>query len=191
MPKKRDRRLLAKISLPPLDQDLFKELLDILKLTFNGNYSAIARMLDITRQTLVNWEKNPPKGKWWNHILLEAIKETRLLLSQSGKKKYRKAAAKIPHRLGLLGINELNSSMEFETIHQSGSVPHLLRVLLHFGGTVRLDTLKKERWSGGYSMRTLRNAAETLQLKRTVEGFGADKEGIWSIPTEDDDEQTN
>lgn len=178
---KRDSRVLAKIMLPPLDQDRFKALLDILKLSFNGNYSAIARLLDISTITLKRWETNPPKGKWWNHILFEAIKETRKLMAQSSKKKYRKAAARIPHRLALLGINELNESLEYQVAHQSDAIPHLLRVLMHFDGKVSLDTLRKERWSGGYSPRTLRNAAHTLQLKQTSRGFGQDKEAFWEI----------
>ena len=50
------------------------------------------------------------------------------------------------------------------------------------GQTIKVTDVKKAKYSGEYSMRAFRYAAERLCLDKETEGFGADKVTYWSMP---------
>src|SRR4051812_47809461 len=61
---------------PPLDLDEFNALTDVLFEALNGNVSACAKLLGISRPTWKRWETDPPEWPWWNLVLRHVIKHT-------------------------------------------------------------------------------------------------------------------
>jgi len=73
--------------------------------------------------------------------------------------------------------------LQKDEVSDDGVVRELLRIVNEAPGqTIKISDLKKAKYSGEYSMRAFRYAAERLQLDKETEGFGADKVTYWSMP---------
>ena len=177
----------AKHNLPPLDKELFHELLDILYYgIFEENWTAVARVLDTSVPTVKRWFVNPPKQRWWNYILERTIRELVAHMREHPKKRMRRKARKITDQLSrYTNLRTLQAYVETDEVENAGSVRHLLMTVNEAPGqTISTADLRKPAHSGGYSLRTLRRAAQHLGLEIDTEGFGEDKLTYYSMPRE-------
>ena len=189
MPKKRDKHgPISKFEVPELNEELFFKLFDILHDgCMEGNYSATARVLGISRLTAIRWSKQPPKGPWWNHILHIAVSEVYQSMTRSKHKRIRKRAEKVAGALHRADLHDLKDYIDFNEANNS-DVQRALLVEVNEAPQRRmtLTQLKKPAHLGAYSVRAIREAAVQLSLVREVSGFGEDKEVTYRMPTRED-----
>lgn len=180
----RSKSLATIIAFPPADDNLFHDLFDILHETcLNGNWSATARVLDVRASTLKRWNQQPPQQRFWPSVLIHAIRECTRQMRQSGVKKYRKRASLAIDQLSRHRLKDAAEELQKDEIADDGVVRHLLSIINEAPGqTIKVSDLKKAKYSGEYSMRAFRYAAERLCLDKETEGFGADKVTYWSMP---------
>lgn len=181
MPSKKRFRTKRMRSLPPLDLDEFNALTDLLFEATEGNRKAISRLLAIDRRTWDSWIDTPPEWPWWNIVLRHAIKLT--LTGMVGRHKspaakhrqrIREALSRIPHS------QEFEDEIVRQGLEHRGAEKHLYTLLLpggQFWSYIRLNGN-----NGGYTERTLRQAARSLNVKMTQRGFGKDKDSWWELP---------
>lgn len=180
----RAKSLATIIAFPPADDNLFHDLFDILHETcLNGNWSATARILDVSIPTAKRWNQHPPKQRWWPDLLQIAIRECTRQMRLSAHKKHRKRAALAADQLSRHGLRDAAEQLEKDDIADEGCVRNLLAIINEAPGqTISTAELKKSRYSSEYSLRAYRYAAERLCLDKETEGFGADKVTYWSMP---------
>lgn len=180
----RAKSLATFITFPPADDGLFHDLFDILHETcLNGNWSATARILDVRTSTLKRWNQNPPQQRFWPIILTAAIRECCRQLRMSPTKKHRKRAALAAEQLSRHRLADAAAELEKDEVADEGCTKRLLQIINEAPGqTIAVNDLKKARYSGEYSLRAFRYAAERLCLDKETEGFGADKITYWSMP---------
>lgn len=187
----RNRLKINQKALPPLDLKLFRELRKILFLTFNGNDSACARALGISRITWVRWDTIPPTWPYWNYILRLVITSSIRIyndkyhkdsfITAKTKSKAWTHLQKIRKRLAQLPDDgELLAQIEEHTYTRTASEEYLRQLLLH--GPLAWSIIRKPANSGGYSEAVLRRAARTLGVIKQQIGFGEDKDSVWSLP---------
>ena len=184
--KPRTKGPTSKFTVKPLDEDMFHTLFDILHDgCMEGNYAATARILGLHVNTVRKWAITAPKDPWANHRLRDAINFVYGSLVNSVHKKIRKRAAKVKSQLERAGLHKMTEYLEYNEANNAGAVRHLL-VTLNLAQDQEVSTkqLRKPAFSGGYSMRALRQAAEVLQLDKETTGFGDDKETWWRLPSE-------
>lgn len=168
----------------PLDTDLFHTLFDILHDgCMENNYAATARVLGINPKTVKRWAITAPSDPWLNVVLQRAITEVYYFLANSRHKKFRKRAANVRGQLHRSGLSTLTEVIEDNEANNSGAVRHLLISLNEAPGQ-ELSTrdLRKPAYSGGYSLRMLRQAADIMELERETTGFGEDKQTFYRLP---------
>lgn len=180
----RIKSLATIIAFPPADDGLFHDLFDILHETcLNGNWRATARILDTSVPSLKRWNQNPPKQRYWSTVLIHAIRECTREMRQSVHKKHRKRAMLAIQQLSRHRIKDAAEELEKDDIADDGVVRHLLGIINEAPGqTIKVSDLRKAKYSGEYSMRAFRYAAERLCLDKETEGFGEDKVTYWSMP---------
>ena len=180
----RTKSLATFIAFPPADDNLFHDLFDILHETcLGGNWSATARILDVRPSTLKRWNKEPPQQRFWPIVLTHAIRECTRQLRMSPTKKHRKRAALAADQLARHRLADAAEELQKDEIADDGCARHLLTIINEAPGqTIKVTDLKKAKYSGEYSMRAFRYAAERLCLDKETEGFGADKVTYWSMP---------
>jgi hypothetical protein len=180
----RAKSLSTLIAFPPPDDGLFHDLFDILHETcLAGNWTATARILDVSIPALKRWNRNPPQQRYWIFVLQHAIREVTRQLRQSPHKKHRRLAKLAIDQLSRHRLADAAEQLEKDETADDGVVRHLLSIINEAPGqTISTKDLKKARYSGEYSLRAFRYAAERLQLDKETEGFGADKVTYWSMP---------
>lgn len=180
----RAKSLSTLIAFPPSDDSLFHDLFDILHETcLNGNWTATARVLDVSIPTAKRWNTHPPQQRWWPSLLQIAIRECTRQMRLSPHKKHRRRAALAVDQLSRHRLKDAAEELQKDEISDDGVVRELLRIVNEAPGqTIKVTDLKKAKYSGEYSMRAYRYAAERLQLDKETEGFGADKVTYWSMP---------
>lgn len=180
----RAKSLATLIAFPPADDNLFHDLFDILHETcLNGNWTATARVLDVAVPTLKRWNQNPPQQRFWPVLLTHAIRECTRQMRGSAHRKHRKRADLAIQQLSRHGLKDAAEQLQTDDIADDGCARHLLMLINEAPGqTIKVSDLKKARYSGEYSMRAFRYAAERLCLDKETEGFGADKVTYWSMP---------
>jgi hypothetical protein len=170
---------------PKLEVDEFNALTDLLFECLKEKHSACARILGISRMTWKSWEKEPPTWPWWNLIIRTAIKEY-LAGVEAKRGLTAKHRRRILDRLAQIEQNEdFLDDITMLAANLSGAERHLQMTL--GGKGMFWDELRKPANCGGYTERTLRKAARTLQVVKTQEGYGEDKRSYWRLPTEYDD----
>lgn len=177
----------SKFTPRPVDQDLYRKLMDILhEDALDYNFSATARVLGINRRTAQAWYKHPPDNPWINTILREAIIQVYYFLYNSKHKKFRKRAAIVRGSLHRLKLSELKEVIEENEANQSEAIKHLLITINEAPGQqISTRDLRLPAYNGGYSMRALRQAADVLMLDKVTQGFGEHKETFYRIPFSD------
>lgn len=180
----RQKSLATIIAFPPSSDEKFHELFDILHETcLGGNWSATARCLDVSVPTCRRWNTAPPQQRFWPVLLAHAIREACRELRISGSKKHKRRARLAIEQLSRHGHSTPAEELEKDEIADDGVVKRLLQIVNEAPGqTISTAELKKAKYSGEYSLRAFRYAAERLQLDRETEGFGADKVTYWSMP---------
>lgn len=180
----RTKSLATIICFPPADDDRFHELFDILHETcLNGNWSATARVLDVSVPTCRRWNTKPPQQRFWPVLLAHAIRECCRTLRSSPTKKHRKRARLAIDQLSRHSYATEADQLERDEIAEDGCARYLLTLINEAPGqTISTAELRKAKHSGAYSMRAFRYAAERLCLDKETEGFGADKVTYWSMP---------
>jgi hypothetical protein len=174
--------------MPPLDEDLFYTLFDILHDTiYKGNYSATARALSISPITAKRWARHPPTSQsWWNVILAHTIQQLCSQMRHSNSRTHQKQAKLAIAQLTRHNVSQLVSNIERDDHTEDGAVRHLLIKLNEAPGqTLSTQQLRLPAYSGGYTLRTFRAAAVRLMLDKDTEGFGPDKVTYYSIPRDD------
>ena len=181
---KRLKGPISKYSVPPLDEEMFHTLFDILHDgCMEGNYAATGRILDLHVNTVRKWAINAPKDRWANHVLKAAINFVYSTMVNSSHKKIRKRAQKVKAQLERAGLHKMTEYMEYNEANNAGAVKHLLTTLNEADGQeMSTADLRKPANSGGYSMRALRHAAQVLQLEKETSGFGDEKVTFYRIP---------
>lgn len=180
----RTKSLATLIALPPADDGLFHDLFDILHETcLGGNWSATARVLDVSIPALKRWNKHPPKQRYWPLVLTHTIRECTRQLRNSPTKKHRKRAALAAAQLSRHRLGDAAETLQKDEIADDGCARYLLTLINEAPGqTISTAELRKAKHSGAYSIRAYRYAAERLCLDKETEGFGADKVTYWSMP---------
>lgn len=167
----------------PLDPDLFQELLHILhRILFDGNWSATARALGVSKPTALRWVNNPPTAPWWNLVLRTIIRDLTRQMRLSPHKKHTQRAGDAIKRLQQLPHVEIDVE-DFEDPSDAAR-DILTTVNLAPGQELTADQIRQRT---GRSKREIRTAAARLCLHRTTTGFGADKETYYSIPRGDEE----
>lgn len=188
MSKKRIKGPISKYEVPPLDEELYFKLYDILRDDiFGGNMSALARVLDIAIPTAKNWSVRPPKNRWINHTLTQAITEIYHSMTHSRHKKIRRRAERVAGQLHIAGLHSLKEYIEYNEVNNSTVLRELLVVMLRLPDEgITLNELKKPGYLGIYSKGAIRVAAQALGLVTTTTGFGKEKQVHYRLPTDDD-----
>jgi hypothetical protein len=175
---------ISKYPLPPMDEDRFHELFDILHDgCFEGNWAATARALGVSINTAKKWSKEAPTRYWETNNVLQAIKYIHSLMASSKHKQHRTRAAKI-----VVQLKRQNLELDAEHLEQNTSAHG--EALLHLISTLAWTKLREMSTeelhlaanSGGFSKRILRQAAEQIGLPKETRGFGKDKITWYSIP---------
>ena len=165
----------TKFAVPQLDEEEYHLLFDtLLEDVFKMNKAAAARILGVSIPTISRMDKRAPgKGKqwWWNIILRHIVMLYYADMKSSGSKKMKRRAERIRSRIADAGSVKLMSALEIA----EGSNPQAVRFLAALildqrGQHIYLDELDKPGVRGGYSMRSLRRAAEQLHLVKDQHG---------------------
>lgn len=168
-----------------LDKALFRELYEFLRSrVLKGNLSMTARLLGVSRATVIKWESDyPPSCQWWwTSILTMVIKELLSAMRQSSSRSTRQHEANIH-----LELKKLLPDEDFELYEvndHSNARRHVLSLFKEYD-QVSTRMLRSAAYSGGYNIRTLRNACESLQLDKEVRGFGENKVTYYTLPEVD------
>lgn len=180
----RPKKVTNFIAFPPPDDFLFYDLFDILHETcFNKNLSAVARCLGVSIPTVKRWITDPPQQRYWPTILTAAIREVVRQMRLSPHRRHRKAAKIAIAQLSRHNLKDAMDLVEQDEVNDEGVVRELLKIVNEAPGqTIRVDDLKKGKYSATHSMRAYRHAAVRLQLDKDTEGFGSDKVTYWSMP---------
>lgn len=188
MPKNRTRQIkVSKLpQTPQANPEEIAALLDLLFEAQKGNNAQCARLLGIHTRTWKKWAHTPPTEWYWSIVLREAIKHTLASIvaqRRASSKKFQRsileALSKIPrHREFEEEISDMAYDIRGAELH--------LRNLLQPGGMWWSD-IQRPANCGGYTRQTLRKAAKALHVVKTQEGFGADKDSFWRLPSEDED----
>lgn len=186
MTKNFQRQTKLKKTVPQADPEEISALLDLLYEATKGNNAHCARLLDISTSTWKKWIHTPPTAWYWAPVLRLAIKHTlssiiaqRKATSLKFQRRILKALSKIPQSKS---FEEEISDMAYDI---RGAELHL-RNLLQPGGMWWSD-IQRPANCGGYTRQTLRKAAKALHVQMRQEGFGADKDSFWRLPSEDED----
>lgn len=164
----------TELSLPPLDQTLFKELHSILFFLTRSDAQA-AKVLGVSAQTFNAWRTRPPKMRWWNYILNEAIKAVWAHSPEPRKQSKR-------HKAWLRAHDKYHSLNRLTSLEPHSRVlPQSTRALaraLSQGPRYYSDL----RHLLPYSPRALRLSAEQLGVIKRQVGYGEDKDSLWEWP---------
>ena len=174
---------LSKYTVTPLDEDLYFELFDILHDgIFRGNYNATARCLSVSRPTAMKMAHTAPRQHYWNGVLRQTIQELLQNMATSRHKRIRERVLEVKSRLNRSSkAFALAEYIQWNENNNSGAVLHLAKLIRRRPlGEISTRELRLPANSGGYSMRTLRQAADILMLRKETRGFGEDKE-TWYI----------
>lgn len=184
------RKSLIRNTVPQVSPQLFRRLFDTVYIDLlNGSTSMMAVLLGVGHRRITSWQNSEPTSPWvaisCAHILKNAIRQYRA----SGTKKHRNIAARVmkthayQDALKLLGDSHTPDDYE----GPDDAVKHLLMTINEQPGQIiSTKDLRLAAYSGGYTLRTLRTAAETLRLDIKTEGFGENKQTYYSIPRSDD-----
>jgi hypothetical protein len=185
MPKSLKRAIKVRLQRPRLDKDEFNHLTDILFELNKENHSKCAKLLGIGITTWKRWETQPPTWPYWNivlrHVLKSAIPQIagNRGLTEKHRQKLITALTQLPKD------DPLTDYIEDQAYRVAGSVTHLRSLLLAKG--MYKDEIFVTAKMGGFSQKTLENAARTLGIVKTQEGFGKHKRSYWRLPNEDDE----
>ncbi len=177
------RRTTVRIKQIPLDIDEFNKLTDLLFEALKENHSACARVLGVSRMTWKKWEHTPPIWPWWNTVLRIAIKLVLTSMTKRGAtKKHRRrtleALSQIPHN------DELEREIYQTSSDYAAAEVHLKRLLRDKG--LFKDEIFTAANMGGYSKKALELGATSLNVIKTIEGYGKARRSYWRLPGEDD-----
>jgi hypothetical protein len=170
---------------PKLDLDEFNALTDLLFETCKEKHQTCAKLLGISVLTWRKWEQSPPGWPYWNLVLRYVIREY-LGAMEARRGLTRSHRLRIRDRLQHIErAEELDGEITAIAQSLSGAQRH---IRLTLGGKGMFwDELRLPANCGGYSPRTLRKAARTLEVVMTQEGYGQHKRSYWRMPTEYDD----
>jgi len=164
-----------------LEADEFKELLEIYMRAMNGNYSQASRLLGVSRSTLIRWRDDdhiPPQGQWYWPIVMAEV--TKTILGE-----WRKLSSTKMQDLRQDIVRDLNKTLRLyqgqTNDYDPGTDNPKTYLLSLFRRYDEISTAHIER-EGKFSKRTISNAAKELGLQRRTEGFGPDKETLYSLP---------
>ena len=169
---------------PKMDEDQWYGLFDtLLDTCFRGNISAVARALEISRNTAIKWSKQPPKRYWELEVLHRTVKSVIKHMQSSIHKKHRDRATKAIIQLRRAGVEALADELEAQAHFQSEAIGHLISTIAWTPGReIKASDLYKTANSGGFSKSTLRKIAQQLNLEKETAGFSKDKETWFKIP---------
>lgn len=186
MAKRLQRQVKVQKTTPKADPEEISALLDLLFEATKQNNQHCARLLGISFRTWKKWTTNPPTEWYWSLVLRAAIKHTLASIVAQRKATSLKFQRRILKALSLIpqhkDFEEEISDMAYDI---RGAELHL-RNLLQPGGMWWSD-IQRPAHCGGYTRQTLRKAAKALHVVKTQEGFGADKDSFWRLPSEDED----
>jgi hypothetical protein len=184
MRQPKPRQVRVKAFTPTLDEDEFHALCDLLYELLKKKDSACARVLGVHRNTWKKWNTHPPDFPWWNLILRHLIKLyiagsiSRGGLTGSHLRAIRDRLSQVPNS------TELEEEAVSLAYNLTGAQTHLRELLKKKG--MFWDQIRLAAHCGGYSQKTLKQAARSLEVVKTQEGFGKNKRSYWRLRNEDD-----
>jgi len=180
MSKSPNKGPVSKFNVPQIDELDYHLLLDTLyEDVFQVNAAATARSLGVSIPTVGRMLKRPPgNGRqwWWPFVLRMIIIHYYKDMKDSSHKKVRVRAQRIMTRIKRAGVQGMMEELEIEQVQSSGATRFLAALILDQPGQfIEVSELKKQGVRGAYSMRTLRRAADRLDLIKDKRG----DEMIW------------
>lgn len=181
-----NRQVKLNKKLPPNNPEETLALMDLLFEATRQNNAHCARLMGINTATWHRWSKDPPKDWYWPIVLREAIKHTLSCIIAQRRATSKKFQRRILEKLSKIPrSSELEEAIAEMAYEHRGAEKHL-KILLTPGGMWWSD-IQLAANSGGYTKQTLRKAAKALHVVMTQEGFGADKDSFWRLPSPDED----
>lgn len=186
MDRKKRRNLRLSKALPAVDLKETEALIELLFEATKQNSSYCCRLLNISRPTWKKWITDTPTEWYWPLVLRTAIKHT--IASTIA---HRRASSMIFQNRVRNALSSIPNSRDYEeeivnlAYDIRGAQAHL-RDLLTPRGRWWSD-IQKAANLGGYTKQTIRKAAKSLGVVKKQEGYGADKDSYWRLPTEEED----
>lgn len=175
----------ALTKLATIEPDEFTELLDVYMQACNGNYSQAARLLGVSRSTLLRWREEkhiPPDAQWyWPMVITSATKTILAEWRKLSSTKMQTRRQELTTELNAI-IRRYNAKTEEYDPDIDNPRTYLLS-LFRTHEDVSTALIARE---GRYSKRTISIAAKSLGLQRRTEGFGENKETLYSLPENDE-----
>lgn len=166
---------------PKANPELFKKLLAVLdycyqptRATKRGmNDSAIARALDVNRQTILRMREKPPEWVWWPKVMLQAIAHILPYLPVYKRRNVAKMLRVLPED-------------EFEQVMFGCEARDYIIEQLKDGPALSSELLKTAN-RGNISEVRIKQAAKQLGVIKQREGkVGKNHASVWSLPSIED-----
>jgi len=174
---------------PQIDITAFKATFLALDRLCKGKISPMCRLLGVSRPIIKRWYHTPPTEWYWPYVIYYAILSNRELHTQASK--YRSKHTRTYENI-LLDMNK-QLSVEFKYLVRNGD--HIIttdykqaekllitEIIKSPQGYTTPKKLKK-KYKHIHS-EVFRKAANALGCIKVQQGFGADKESTWTLPSD-------
>lgn len=170
---------------PSLNKTEFHELYFALRvILYQGNNSATARTIGISRRTADRWITEPPQDPWaaitMRYILMDRIKYAQHHHTKAVRRRAKEALDHINiHAKKRTYASDGTEHMDHEIDHTGLCARALLEIVAR--KPISTAELRKGRYST-YTLRSYRRAAEQLCLDKRTTGFGPEKITWYALP---------
>jgi len=148
---------------PPSVEE-FGAYFELLHFACNRSYKTMAKVLNISRTTIVQWsEGDIPTWPWWPAVFREAL--SRIEIRQDKRRVIRTA------------LDNLDDDKSLRLRQEMNSVDWLFRYLCTYPGATREQIIN----DAPFSPAMIDKASVTLDVIKDVSGYGKNKTSTWRL----------